>query len=876
MKTSMLEFVAGPGRGGRHAVGGPEVLLGRDPRCDVVLPSLRASRRHARLVRRPDGHYLEDLGSAAGTSINGREIASVERLSDGDRLAFGDCEVVFRAPEAARPVILDDRDTSSTMEHGLVGVLAEQKLAAMLRLSRALSGGPGLEQALERTLEVLFEVFPGAERGLVVLGQGGSLRPMATRARGHRDRPLRCSRAVYEHVAGRGRAVLVQDVGSDGRFAGSASVDEAEIRTLMAVPLRDHSKAVVGLLQLDTGEPRAGFAPADLDLLAAVAIPIGLAVDNARLLGDARRERDRLSLLARVGEALGSSLDIDSLLDALAGSVVAGLADLCLVDLLEEGGEVRRVAARHADCTIDRSMTALMQYAPDPAGAHPAMRAIREGRTLAFRAPAPGAEMRGEEHRRLVELIDPGDCLCIPLTARGRTLGVLSLGRMRASRGFDDADRTLAEEVARRAATAADNASLYAAAERARRLAEVASLAKDRLMATLSHELRTPLTPALLAVTGLLEDPRTPAELREPLEAARRGVELQARLVDDLLDATRAGAGKLRLNREGVDLHAVVREAIGTCRGDLEDAGLALDLQLSARCTTVHGDPVRLQQVVWNLLRNAAKFTPRGGSITVRSRDIPRPDGGAGLVLDVIDTGAGIEPALLERIFEPFEQGGADREVRSGGLGLGLAIARGVAEAHGGRLTASSDGPGRGATFTLELLARATTVTRPADPRTGEGRRRAARPGGRLLLVEDDEASRNVLARLLRLGGWEVVTAARLDAALEAAGAGPFDLLVSDLDLPDGSGLELARRIAGPGRVPAIALSGHGTERDAMACREAGFSDHLTKPVSFRALDERIGAVLSRIRLGASRGQDAVPPRRSCSSPQHAAADAGG
>ena len=255
---------------------------------------------------------------------------------------------------------------------------------------------------------------------------------------------------------------------------------------------------------------------------------------------------------------------------------------------------------------------------------------------------------------------------------------------------------SLAEELARRAAAAADNARMYGEMERARRRAEDASRAKDRLLATLSHELRTPLTPVLLTLGALLDDPGTPEAMRQQLEEGRRGVELEARLIDDLLDATRAGSGKLRLERQPVDAHAVVREAVATCGEAIRLAGVRLELDLTARRRFLSADPARLQQVVWNLVKNSAKFTPSGGTITVRSREILACEcqggGGACLLIEVSDTGAGIESGLLGTIFEPFEQGGAARGEQSGGLGLGLAIARGIAEAHDGRLTASSAG----------------------------------------------------------------------------------------------------------------------------------------------------------------------------------------
>ena len=298
--------------------------------------------------------------------------------------------------------------------------------------------------------------------------------------------------------------------------------------------------------------------------------------------------------------------------------------------------------------------------------------------------------------------------LCIPLTARGRALGVLTLIGTDGHRRYDAADLALAEELARRAALAVDNARLYRAAGQARQEAEAADRAKGRFLAVLSHELRNPLSPVLMAVSALLDGDEM-LGLRPTLEMIRRNVELEARLIDDLLDVTRIGRGTLHLDPRTVDAHDAVRQAVHICLGEIEQGRIALESDLAATEHYVEADPARLQQIIWNLIKNATKFTPPGGSITVRSRNRPdpRPGGRPRLVIEVADDGAGIEAEALTRIFEPFEQGEVSPRHRSG-LGLGLAIGRSLAEAHGGRLTAASTGPGRGSIFRLEL----PTITR--------------------------------------------------------------------------------------------------------------------------------------------------------------------
>ncbi|MGN6726809.1 MAG: PAS domain-containing sensor histidine kinase [Tepidisphaeraceae bacterium] len=222
--------------------------------------------------------------------------------------------------------------------------------------------------------------------------------------------------------------------------------------------------------------------------------------------------------------------------------------------------------------------------------------------------------------------------------------------------------------------------------------AEAANLAKDRFLAVLSHELRTPLTPVLAMVQMLQEDPGTPPDVRGPLDMIRRNMELEARLIDDLLDLTRIVRGKFELQHAHIDLHETLKSALAICRHDSAQKRLTISTSLKARRHTIHGDSTRLQQVFWNLLKNAVKFTPEGGEIHVETQD--SADGG--VVVAVSDTGVGIPPALLPNIFNAFEQGGREMTRAFGGLGLGLTISKAIVEAHGGNLAASSGGRARG------------------------------------------------------------------------------------------------------------------------------------------------------------------------------------
>jgi PAS domain S-box-containing protein len=379
--------------------------------------------------------------------------------------------------------------------------------------------------------------------------------------------------------------------------------------------------------------------------------------------------------------------------------------------------------------------------------------------------------------------------------------------------------------------------------EAAKEASEAAGRAKDRFLAVLSHELRTPLNPILLGVTYLLDSGEAPESLRPTFEMIRRNVELEAHLIDDLLDITRILQDKLQLRLAEADTHALIRRAVEVCRAEIDEKGLAIEADLAAGHRLVRADETRLQQVFWNLIKNAVKFTPSGGRLTIRTRDAGAP-GHRRLVVEFADTGLGIEPDDLVRIFDPFEQGPTGGR-RLGGLGLGLAISRGIVAAHGGSLSATSPGPGRGSTFRVELDALAVAVDAVEGAATGGGGGPRGMPSWKILLVEDETETLDVFARILRRLGHRVATATTLAAAVAAAGEGGFDLIISDVGLPDGSGLDLPRLLEGRRPPPAIAVSGFGMKEDVLRSREAGFAAHLTKPIGFKDLEATIRRVLS-------------------------------
>jgi signal transduction histidine kinase/ActR/RegA family two-component response regulator len=390
----------------------------------------------------------------------------------------------------------------------------------------------------------------------------------------------------------------------------------------------------------------------------------------------------------------------------------------------------------------------------------------------------------------------------------------------------DLTDRRKAEEEHRRAEE--ERASKEAA--------RAASDAKDRFLAMLSHELRTPLTPILFALAAFEKSGGVPEALRPTLRMIARNIALEARLIDDLLDVTRIARDKLRLQRETVDVHAAVHDAIRMLEEEFRVRQVQPAVDLAARAHHVSADPARVLQVLSNLVKNAVRHTPPGGRVTVASAN-PDP---AMVRLSVTDTGVGIEPAALGRIFDLFEQA-EDAGRPDAGLGIGLAVCKGIVEAHAGRIAAASEGRGRGARFDIELA----TVAPPAVELDSTRPERPAEGARRILLVEDNPDNALAMSHFLGQRGYEVTVAGSVHQALELA-RDDIDLVISDIGLPDGSGHDLVRQLVRRGPVRAIALSGYGAEIEVNRSAASGFERHLTKPIDPEQLIDAIEGLLPR------------------------------
>lgn len=575
-------------------------------------------------------------------------------------------------------------------------------------------------------------------------------------------------------------------------------------------------------------------------LLQSIRNAVRLARAEFRAL-DAQR---RLALLAEASDILAASLDYQKTLDNLADLAIRHLADLCVIDMVEEGPQPVRRCVRHRDLDTSQLAGGLVNRPLRLDSQHPSLEVLRTGRAILSGALSPEqirAASHDDEHAQIIARLNFVSFMNVPLLSHDKVLGVMSLVSTRKSCVFNQQDLELAQEIGRRAAAAVEKARLYQQAQAANR-------AKDQFLAVLSHELRTPLTPVLMAVQAL-EESGMPDELASTFAMIRRNVELEARLIDDLLDLTRISRGKLQLNLELVDAHELLSTALDICRGDIRAKSIKVVTRLEATRHGVYADPSRLQQVFWNLINNAAKFTPAGGELTLATSDEDDC-----FVLRVIDTGVGIEPDVLPRIFDAFEQGEGSVTRKFGGLGLGLAICRALVRMHWGTIQAQSDGKGQGATFTVKLTGHVaghsgTTVSAlefsedlPVEGTTPMGRR--------VLMVDDHDDTRIAIKRLLEKSGYNVTTADSVQGALQTCPPGAdgqaFDILISDIGLPDGSGLDIMRHLRRCGKsTRGIALSGFGMEEDIRKSREAGFDHHLTKPVSF----DRLKAVLEEINV---------------------------
>ncbi|MGA7122635.1 MAG: ATP-binding protein [Polyangiaceae bacterium] len=564
-----------------------------------------------------------------------------------------------------------------------------------------------------------------------------------------------------------------------------------------------------------------------------------------------REQRDSLDLLVETSGVLASAPADDETLARVAKLAIPRFADSASVHLRRDDGTVEQVVAAGTSADLLRAIH--RTGAVDADGQYAPWKIIRTGETDFIEDATPAQIVASleidEAQRGLFARAPITSYIGVPLKARGQTVGAIVFARTGTDRPYSRKDLSLAEELGKRASFALENARLYESLKtaadnesRARAKAEEATRLKDEFLATLSHELRTPLN-AILGWGRMLQSGGVSTEKQSrALDAIVRNAVAQNQLIDDLLDLSRIVSGKLRLNVDMVDAASVVEGSIDVVQLAADAKGVRIQRLIDTDAGSVPGDASRLQQVVWNLLSNAVKFTPRDGRVHVTLRR-----GHVHVELIVADTGAGIAPAFLPYVFDRFRQQDGAVNRKTGGLGLGLAIAKSIVELHGGTVEAHSDGEGRGSTFIVRLPlapARSTLASLPGRRRTlspaPHGGLHIRRPseiaGLEILVVDDEEDARDLVRAVLEHCEARVTTVASAAEALENIDASRPDVVVSDIGMPDEDGYVFIRKLrARPrdagGRIPAVALTAYARAEDRRRALLEGFQSHAAKPI---------------------------------------------
>ena len=615
------------------------------------------------------------------------------------------------------------------------------------------------------------------------------------------------------------------------------------IESMLAVPLQIAGHATGTLVFYFRS--RHEFTDIEVQTSRALANLAAAAITTAELYELQQQSRRRAELanrhaafLSEASAALGNSLDYEATLRTVAELAVPHIADWCAVDVVDEQGRVQRLAVAHVDpARAEMARTLQDRYPDDPNAPGGIRQVIRTATPVMHPAITDAmlvASARDPEHLRAMRALAIRSVIMVPLVAHGRTFGALTFVNAESGRQYTDEDFRFAQDVAYRSALAVENARAYAQVNAANR-------AKDEFLATLSHELRTPLNAVLGWTRMLREGTISAGKMPRALEVIERNAVAQLDLVEDLLDLSRIITGKFRLDVAPVDLGAAIAAAVEAIQPAADAKGITIDLVAGEGSGFMAGDEARLQQAVWNLLANAIKFTPGAGRVTISRR---RHD--ADVEVEVADTGEGIDPEVLPFVFDRFRQGDSGTTRAHMGLGLGLAIVRHIIELHGGRVSVSSEGRGRGSTFRISLPvvpSEPAAIARPARPMTAASDGPAARQlaGVGVVVVDDDHDARELVTELLQSRGAKVRAVASADACLSAIDDQVPDVLLSDIAMPGHDGLELMRRVrrrppSAGGWVPAIALTAYAREEDRDRSIEAGFDVHLSQPVDLDAL----------------------------------------
>jgi PAS domain S-box-containing protein len=577
-----------------------------------------------------------------------------------------------------------------------------------------------------------------------------------------------------------------------------------------------------------------------------------------------RQAEEEQKFLSDATTVLASSLDYAATLDAVAHMAAAYLADYCLVDLLEDDSAITRLVVAHRDPEREAAWREMQRRFPlDPASPHTIPQVMRTGEPLIYAEHTDEMLERAlsdAEQIKVLKGFGIKSSMIVPLRARGRTVGAVSFISAESGRRYAASELRLAEEFARRAALAVDNARLYQRAQEANRT-------KDEFLATLSHELRTPLTPIIGWVHLLGGKQVTPDDFAHGLAIIDKNSQALSRLINDLLDMSAILNGKMRIDHSPVSVNSILHEAVETVRTQADKRGVEIELAPcgGSQPAFVSGDRTRLVQVFWNLFSNAVKFSPDGGGVRVACE---REE--ASLNVHIEDEGVGIAPEFLPHVFDRFRQADMSTTKLYGGLGIGLALVRSFVEAHGGTVKAESAGLGSGSRFTVTLplmelrnaecglrIDEGTAV--PSSLASDDAKPDLSNPQSairipqslrRVLVVEDSPDTLEMLRVFFAARGFEPTVCVEAREALDIASRAHIDIIVTDIGLPNIDGYELLRRLrqesphlAG---VPALALTGYAAETDMEAARVAGFAAHIAKPFEPEALAVVVEHLLAR------------------------------
>lgn len=641
-----------------------------------------------------------------------------------------------------------------------------------------------------------------------------------------------CAAAVIQ-----GEPIVVSDIASDTRYADNQDDPlQHGLQACWVTPIRSSEGNVLGVFVVFHSTAR-GPTHAERQLIDILTSTASVAIERRRGEAAMKEAAQTARFLAEASASLAVLVDFDSTLQKVASLAVPHFADWATVDLVEADGSLRRVAVAHTNPErVALAHDVHRRFPPDPTAPRGAWNILRTGEAELVSEISDELlrkSVKNDELFGIMQELGLRSYLGVPLKVRGKTIGVVTFIAAESGRSFTQVDLITAQDLADRASIAIENTRMY------RELLD-ADRRKDEFLATLAHELRNPLAPIrnslqILKMTRV--DEQTAKQTREMME---RQVHHLVRLVDDLLDLSRVMRGKIELRREPAELGSIIARAVETARPLIDAQGHRLDIVLPEESLLIDGDPVRLTQVVGNLLTNSAKYTePRGQiQLTVRREEQLA-------ILSVKDTGIGIDPEMLPRVFELFVQADHATTKAQGGLGIGLTLVKNLVEMHGGSVSANSAGLGQGSEFTIRLLLLNHSAKEQVRDMGAESQS-VLQTGHRVLVVDDNQDAALSLTMLLRLQGHEVQVAHDGLSALNLAESFRPAVIFLDIGMPGMDGYEVARRVR---KIPELnkivlaALTGWGQQEDRRRTAEAGFDYHLVKPPEPQALEEILASL---------------------------------